>query len=341
MDGTGMVRCRQVADPEIVEATDAIVQVHVSAVCGSDLHLLTGAFGEFPPDYPIGHEYAGVVVETGSDVSSIRRGDRVGGSFFAACGRCRACLRQDYTQCRHVQLFGLGPRFGALPGTQAEFVRVPFADTTLIPLPDDVTDEEAIFLGDTLSTAAFGVRRAGIRPGDSVAVVGAGPVGLLAIQYALASGAALVIALDRIQNRLDRARAAGAEALPADDLAVKKVRAMTEGEGPAAVVEAVGTDASLRLAFQIVRGFGTVSSLGVFENPDIPIPMGRAFARDLTFRSGMANVQAEWPHVLQMVRRGRLKPLPLVTHRLPLAEAPEGYALFQDRKALKVLLSTE
>lgn len=333
------VALRDVPEPRIEQPTDAVIRLRAGAICGSDLHVYHGQMGAMEKDYPIGHEYVGVVEEVGPLVRGFRPGMRVGGSFFSACGECDACRRRQFTQCREIQLFGFGARFGALAGSQAERVRIPHADHTLIALPDEISDEQGLFLGDALTTAYFGVKRADIEPGMTVAVVGCGPVGQLALECAQVFGAARVIALDLVPQRLAQAEEIGAVPVLADDDAAKRVRALTGGRGADAVVEAVGSEATLNLSLRLAAGFATVSAIGVFPQPSVPILIGRAFDRDLTVRAGMANIQAEAAATRELLRAGRLHPERLVTHRMPLKDASQAYALFARREAGKVILN--
>ena len=204
--GPGRILVESVGDPSILEPGDAIVRVTMSAICGSDLHLYRGRMTGVEPGIVIGHEYVGVVEQVGRQVRDLRPGDRVVGSFHTACGYCWFCRRGLFSQCQQGALFGFGRRFGDLPGTQADYARVPHADFTLHKVPADIGDERAVFIGDVLATAYFAVHRAEVRVGDAVGVVGCGPVGLLAVMCAQASGASRVIAVDVLDSRLDVAR---------------------------------------------------------------------------------------------------------------------------------------
>ncbi|PSR22648.1 MAG: alcohol dehydrogenase [Sulfobacillus acidophilus] len=330
----------EVCDPELVYPTDAIIRVRATAICGSDLHLYHGRTGTLSVPMPIGHEYVGVVEATGTSVRKFQVGARVTGSFFSSCGNCWACARGLFTQCEALQLFGFGPRLGNLAGTQAERVRIPYADVTLIAVPDDVSDEAGLTVGDIASTAYFAVDRACIRPGDVVAVVGLGPVGLLAVELAYIFGAAQVLALDLVPDRLTQARQRGAVPIVANENAEHIVRDVTRGRGADAVIEAVGSADSLALAIRVARGFATISSAGVFTEGKIPVAMARAFAKDLTLRAGMCNVPAVASAVMSLVQKGRLHPERLFTHHLTLSDGERAYQLFSERKALKVLLRT-
>ena len=330
----GEVRVGTVSDPVLREPTDAIVRVTLSAVCGSDLHIYNGRFPRVPPGAILGHEFLGRVEEVGSDVTRVSPGMRVVASFFSWCGTCAACLAGQMSQCQHLETFG----FGQLAGAQAERVRVPRADTTLVPVPDALPDEAAVMAGDILSTAFFAAERAGIRPGDTVAVVGAGPVGLLAIQCAALYSPVAILALDRVDERLRLAASFGARPVPADVDATAAVRSYTAGKGASAVIEAVGSRESLNLAIALAAPFGTVSAAGVFAERDLPVDMARLFNRDLTLRSGLGNVPAVIGRVMALTVAGRLQPQRIVSHRMPLDEAEEAYRRFDRREALKILL---
>ncbi len=334
----GEVRVEAVVEPALVSPHDAIIKVSASAICGSDLHAYRGRIANISPGIPIGHEYVGVVTEAGPEVRRFKAGDRVTGSFFTVCGRCWACQHGLFPQCADSAMFGFGPDLGDLAGTQAEYARIPHADHTLLRIPEGVSDEAAILVGDVLSTAYFAVERSGVKPGDTAAVVGLGPVGLLAVEIFFLMGAAQVAALDVVPERLQGAQERGAIPVMADASAVRAIRDVTEGRGADAVVEAVGSEAGLALALQVVRGFGSVSSAGVYTERAIPVSMARVFAKDLTFRAGKANIPAVAPRVMELLKHGRLHPERLFTHRLPLSEGPRGYQLFADRQALKILL---
>lgn len=341
LPGVRQVLWQEVDDPAIVEPTDAVVRVTGSAICGSDLHVYRGRIAGVQPGIPIGHEFVGIVEAVGSDVRNYGPGDRVTGSFFSVCGQCWACTRGLYTQCVNSSMFGFGANFGNLPGTQAERVRVPHADATLIAVPTAVGDEAAITVGDIASTAYFAVDRANIHPGDTIAVVGLGPVGLLAVEMAFVVGAARVIALDLVPDRLAMAEQLGAIPVSTDGKPTAAIRDLTGGRGADAAIEAVGSEASLSLVLRLVCGFATVSTTGVFTERDMPLAMGRLFQRDLTLRAGMCNVPAVAGSVMALIEAGRIHPERLFSHRLPLSRGVEAYELFDQRRALKVFLTPE
>lgn len=330
---------QDVPEPTLLASTDAIITVELSAICGSDLHAYHGRIQGVEPGVPIGHEYVGRVEKVGSAVQHVQVGDRVTGSFFAACGHCWACRRGYFSQCATVALFGFGSRFGGLPGTQAERVRIPHADFTLIKLPDNISSDQGLLVGDILSTAYFAVQRAEIHAGDTVLVIGAGPVGLLCVEMAYVFGAATVLAVDLVAERLQKAEALGATVVAGGPDAVKEIRGLTAGRGADVVIEAVGNAEALKLAMQSARGFAVVSTAGVYTESALPVSMGRAFARDLTLRAGMANVQGVFSAVLALLRHGRIHPGHLFSHRLPLTNGRDGYELFVRHEATKVLLT--
>jgi alcohol dehydrogenase len=258
--------------------------------------------------------------------------------FHTACGTCFFCLRGEYHHCAHGRTFGHGSALGNLPGAQAEQVLVPNADMTLRAVPEGVADELALFAGDVMGTGYHAIETGGVRPGDSVAVLGLGPVGLCAVQAARAAGAAQVLAVDSVADRLDVARAFGATPLHLEESDVKReVFLATENRGADVVVDAVGDPRALELALYIARAGGTVSAIGVYaERGDVHL--GLMWIKGLTLRTGLANVIAHVDRVLAMITAGVLDPTPLVTHHMGLEQAPEAYAVFDRREALKIIL---
>lgn len=342
LHGTGDVRVERVPDPAIQEPTDALVRITTSAICGSDLHQYHGRVPGLAPGVVMGHEFMGVVEAVGASVTRVRPGDRVIAPFSISCGTCEWCRLRLPTQCATTQRAVFGGRWGHVyPGGQAEAIRVPFADHMCERVPDGMRDEEVIFLGDILATGYVAAEAAGIRPGDTVAVLGAGPVGLLALQSAHLFGPSRVLVVDRVDYRLKLAEELGGIPVPLDagDPA-EQLRALTGGRGPDAVLECVGHEVPFAQAVQAVRPGGTVSSVGVYVEPSIGFPAREAFFKDLTLRMGICNARNHIAPLLALVRAGRLQPARIITHTLPLAEAPRGYAIF-DRKedrAIKVML---
>ncbi len=341
--GVGDVRVQDVADPRVVDPTDAVVRITTSAVCGSDLHQYHGRGGGLVERGAVmGHEFMGVVEEVGPAVQAVRPGDRVVAPFSVSCGRCEWCRRGLPAQCSTTGRAVFGGRFGTIyPGGQAERIRVPFADYLCERVPASLADEDVLFLGDILATAYFCAESGGIRPGDTVAVFGAGPVGLLAVQAALLFGPVRVFAVDRVDYRLRLAEEFGAEPVDLErgDPSAQ-LRALTGGRGPDVVLECVGHETPFRQAIEAVRPGGTVASVGVYLEPSLGFPAREAFFKDLTLRMGICNARNYIAPLMPLVERGRLRPARIVTHTLPLKDAPHGYAIF-DRKedrAVKVLL---
>ncbi len=339
LHGPEDVRVEEVPLPEVLEPTDAIVRVTVSAICGSDLHLYHGKVPGVLPGTVIGHEYVGIVEEVGAQVRAFRKGDRVVGAFHVACGICPPCRRGDFHQCQSGGVLGYGLGFGNLAGTQAEYARIPFADTTLRKVPEGLSDEQALFTGDILSTAYGAVVNAGLQPGETVAVIGCGPVGLMAVQSAFALGAGRVLAVDLLPQRTALAERLGAVPVTASEGdPVSRVNELTGGEGADVVIEAVGGPRTIALAFDLVRGGGRISAVGVSSEETFPYPLMTSLVKDISFRMGLANVHRHIEATLALVAGGRIDPTVVISHRMGLAEAPEGYRLFAQREATKVLL---
>jgi 2-desacetyl-2-hydroxyethyl bacteriochlorophyllide A dehydrogenase len=337
--GPGQIAVEEHPDPEPIAADDAVVRVEASGVCGSDLHIYHGRV-VIEDGFIIGHEFVGTVVAAGDGVTQVAEGDRVLGAFNTACGTCWFCRRGIYQKCDDARTFGHGSTLGNLQGTQAELALVPHANFTLRRVPEGLSDEAALFAGDVMGTGYHGVVAAGTRPGDVVAVIGCGPVGLCTVMAAGVTGAAHVFAIDMVDDRLEMARSLGATPLHLESDDVKKgVRSATGGRGADVVVECVGNPDALGLAISLARKMGTISLTGVYAER-AEVHMGLAWIKSLNLISGHANVVGHLDPVLALMSAGKLDPSPLVTHHLPLAEAPEAYRLFDSREALKVVLTT-
>jgi len=336
--GIERVEVAEVADPVLVEPSDAIVRVGLTAICGSDLHLYHGKAPLEPGD-TIGHEAIGVVDAVGSSVTRFAPGDRVVVSFDIACGDCWFCRKGQTQLCDDFGFLGYGVFGGSLGGAQAELLRVPVADVNLLAVPNGLEDDRAIFVGDALTTGVYAAGLAEIRDGDIVAVVGAGPVGFFCAQAALPS-AASVLALDLDPSRLSIAERIGA--IPVDVSARNAQTAVdehTQGRGADVVIEAVGTPAAFERSMDIVRRGGTVVVMGVYTSELVQAQIGVWWVRALQIRfAGTTPVHAWWERAMAEVQAGRLDPLPIVSHRLPLDEAARGYELFDTKQATKVLL---
>ncbi|TMF86838.1 MAG: zinc-binding dehydrogenase [Chloroflexi bacterium] len=335
----GDFQIEDVPKPSLQAASDVLLKVTLGAICGSDLHIYHG-HTPINPGAVIGHEFTGVIEEVGPEVRRFRAGDRVVASFFTACGHCYLCRRGWFAQCVDKGTFGHGEYFGNLGGGQAEWVVVPLADHTLEVIPEGMSDEQAIFVGDILSTAYFGAERAEIRPGDTVAVIGAGPVGLLAVMAAQLFGPARVYAVDMIDARLELAQELGAIPVNAAEVhPVEFLEKATHGHGVDRSIECVGLISAVDTAFECVRGGGTISMVGVPSKTEWQFPIMQAWMKDLTFRAGWCNVQAYMRPLLDLVAAGRLQPERIISHRMRLEEAPEAYRMFDAREATKIVLT--
>jgi 2-desacetyl-2-hydroxyethyl bacteriochlorophyllide A dehydrogenase len=331
----GEVRVDERPEPELQAPDDAIVRVEATGVCGSDLHIFHGRV-PIEPGFTIGHEYVGTVVAAGDAVHAVAVGDRVLGCFQVACGACPPCRAGNFHRCDHSRTFGHGATLGALQGTQAERALVPRANLTLRRVPDGMASDVALFAGDVMGTGYHAA--APVRAGDSVAVLGLGPVGLCAVQAARAAGAAQVIAIDAVEARLEMARGFGATPVHlTEDDPRAAVKAATDGRGVGVAIEAVGDPRALDLAIRVAANCATVSVVGVYAER-CEVHMGLAWIKALTVRTGQANVIAHLDRVLALMGAGVLDPAPLVSHHMKLADAPAAYALYDRREALKIVL---
>ena len=334
----GEIRIDEKPDPELESSGDAIVRVDASGVCGSDLHIYHGRVA-IEPGFTIGHEYVGEVIALGDSVSTVAVGDRVLGTYCTACNECFFCKRGDFHKCDNGRVFGHGKLLGELQGAQAELLLVPTADLTLRKVPEGMTDDVALFAGDVMGTGYHAVAETGVGPGDCVAVLGLGPVGLCAVQAAKAAGAGHVIAIDTVADRLEMARAFGAEPVHLTDEDPKAAaKAATEGRGVDAAIDAVGHPQAFDLACRLTRKCGTVSATGVYAER-MEVHMGIVWIKALTVKTGHANVIKHVDPVLDALAKGELDPGPLVTHHMKLDDASEAYDTYDRREALKIVLT--
>ena len=380
--GTTDVRVEQVPDPKILNPRDAIVDISLTAICGSDLHLYDGYIPTMQSGDILGHEFMGEVVETGKAVDNLNVGDRVVVPFPIACGNCYYCENEQHSLCDNSNpnaaiaenaygysgagLFGYSHMLGGYAGGQAEYARVPYADVGLFKVPDGLTDEQVLFLTDIFPTGYQAAENCDIEEGDVVAVWGCGPVGQFAIRSANLLGAERVIAIDRFPERLEMAASdAGAEPLNYEEVnVVDALRQTTGGRGPDAVIDAVGMEAhgfgvtglydkakqtvqletdrptALREAIQACGKGGTVSIPGVYGGVVDKLNLGAAFGKGLTLRMGQTHVHRYLPRLLRHIQEGDLDPSYIITHRMPLGDAPRGYSIFRDKKedCIKVVL---
>jgi threonine dehydrogenase-like Zn-dependent dehydrogenase len=378
------VRIERVPDPQILNSHDAIVKVTSTAICGSDLHLFNGFVPTMEKGDILGHEFMGEVVEVGRNVRKLRPGDRVVVPFPIACGCCAMCEDGLYACCENSNpnafiaekvmghspagIFGYSHMMGGFAGGQAEYVRVPFADVGPLEVPKHLSDEEVLFLSDILPTGYMGAEMCSIKPGDTIAIWGCGPVGQFAIASARMLGAERIIAIDRFPYRLRMARehAGATDTLNYEEVDVlDAIKEMTGGRGPDACIDAVGMEAhghgvqyvydrtkqlakleqdrplALREAILACRNGGIVSVIGVYGGFVDKFPMNAVLNRYLTIRAGQCHVQRYMKPLLDRIERGDLDPTFVITHRLKLEDAPLGYDLFVHKKdeCMKVVLS--
>jgi 2-desacetyl-2-hydroxyethyl bacteriochlorophyllide A dehydrogenase len=335
--GPEQVRVEEKPEPELVAADDAIVRIEATGICGSDLHIYHGRF-PVEPGFTIGHEFVGTVIAAGEEVERVAVGDRVLGCFHTACATCVSCLRGDYHRCRKQRTFGHGASLGDLQGAQAEQLLVPRANLTLRRVPEGMTSEVALFAGDVMGTGFHSIVNAGMRSGDTVAVLGLGPVGLCAVQSALAGGAVEVFAVDSVEERLQMAASFGATPIHLTEQDPKKtIRAATDG-GVDVAVDAVGDPRPLAMAISLARDAGTVSGIGAYQGK-MEVPIGLAWVKSLDLCLGLANVIAHVDRVLALMAAGKLDPSALVSSHMPLDQASEAYAIYDNREALKIVLT--
>ena len=380
--GAHKLRIEDVPDPQILNPRDAIVRVTSTAICGSDLHIYDGSIPTMMRGDIIGHEFMGEVVEVGAAVKNLKVGDRIVNPFPIACGACFFCSSGQYSLCENSNpnawmaeklwghspagLFGYSHMLGGYAGGQAEYARIPFADVGPIRVPQHLSDEQVLFLSDIFPTAYMAAENCAIHPGDTIAVWGCGPVGLLAMKSAFLLGADRVIAIDRFPERLRKARNdCRAETLNYEEVEVlDALREMTGGRGPDACIDAVGMEGyahgffgtydrvkkslrmatdrptSLREAILACRNGGTVSVPGVYGGFLDKMPFGSIVNRALTLKSGQTHVQRYLRPLLGMVEEGRIDPSFVISHRLPLEDAPRAFAMFRDKRdeCIKVVL---
>lgn len=375
--GSEDIRCDTVPDPKIEHPRDAIIKVTSCAICGSDLHIMGGFVAGMKSGDVLGHETMGVVVEVGKDNKELKVGDRVVVPFTISCGECRMCKWGLYSCCERTNpagkeeakkvgyptagLFGYSHAYGGFSGGQAQFLRIPYADVGPIKVPEGLTDEQVLFLSDIFPTGYMAAENCDIQPGQAVLVFGCGPVGQFAIRSAFMLGAGRVIAVDTVPERLALAREAGAETLDYRDKNLQEnIVEMTQGQGPDAVIEAVGLEShgfgglaetietkmthmerpyALKEAILACRPGGTVSLPGVFIN-EVSVPMGAFVAKALTLKTGQTHVQRYLQPLMQKIVEGEIDPSFLITHTIGLEEGPEAYKTFRDKKdgCIKVVI---
>ncbi|MCW2544584.1 MAG: Threonine dehydrogenase and related Zn-dependent dehydrogenase [Frankiales bacterium] len=337
--GPGSKSWDDVPDPQLIDPTDAIVRVTATTICGTDLHILKGDVPETTAGRILGHEAVGIIESVGAAVTSVRPGDRVLVSCVSACGRCRYCRESSFGQC----LGGGGWILGhTIDGTQAELVRVPFADTSTYVVPDGLDDEAVLMLADILPTAfEVGVTNGAVRPGDTVVIVGAGPIGLAAISAARLFSPAHIVAVDLVDARLEAAKQFGADVTVnsgREDVAAA-VKGLTDGLGADVAIEAVGVPDTFELCTRLIRPGGHVANVGVHGKP-ATLHLEELWIRNVTITTGLVDTSST-PTLLKLVRSGQLDTKPFITHRFELGQVMEAYDVFSraaETGALKVVL---
>lgn len=377
------VRYDTVSDPEIEDPGDAIIKVTSCAICGSDMHLFHNFVPAMMPGDVLGHEAMGEVVEVGSGVSNLKKGDRVVIPFTIQCGECDQCRAGNFSVCQRSNrkkeladkvfghttcgIFGYSHLTGGYAGGQAEYLRVPFAETTHIKVPEGIADETLLWLSDIYPTGWQAAVQADVQPGDTVAIWGCGPVGQMAIRSAILLGAEQVIAIDLLPERLSMARSAGATTINfMEESVVDRLNELTNGEGPHKCIDAVGMESHvslhqpdtimdrakqmlmaesdrphvLREMIYVCRPAGVISIVGVYGGLDDKIPWGVAMNKSLTFRMGQCHVPRWTDDLLHRIEDGQIDPGFVVTHKVPLSEGPEMYRKFRDKQdsCVKVML---
>ena len=336
--GRNVVEVVNVPEPALQDAGDALVKVTLTAICGTDLHLIGGDFPGFEPGSIVGHEFVGEVVAVGSGVRRIRTGDRVMASDFTACGHCRWCSRGDHWECGDRAFFGSGTSFGPdLTGAQADWVRVPLADTTLCRIPDGISDDAAILVGDNLATGWAAIERGGVAPGDTVAVLGGGAVGQLASLSAQAAGAAVVVLVEPNAKRRQFAENQGALTCPPDQ-AADLVRRLADGDGADVVIEAAGHLAVLRAAFDLVRKRGRIVSIGGHGAESWTMPLAQSFAAELSLTFAIGDSIRLRDRLFSLIRSRILDPTVVIDARIPFSAAPDMYRQLKAQTCLKAVI---
>jgi threonine dehydrogenase-like Zn-dependent dehydrogenase len=382
-EGKHQIAVKTVRDPQILNPHDAIIKVTTAAICGSDLHLYDGYIPTMEKGDILGHETMGEVMEVGSNVKRIKVGDKIVIPFDIGCGKCSYCEAEEYSFCDNTNpnailadtmyahggsaLFGYSHIYGGYAGGQAEFIRVPFVDTNSLVVPNGIEDEKVLFLSDIFPTGYMAAENANIKPGDTVAVWGAGPVGQMAIRSAFMLGAERVISIDHFEGRLTMSEQAGAHALNFDEAegVLDELDYLTGGRGPDSCIDAVGLEAhghtvtalldrakaavslatdrpdALRQAIQSCKKGGTVSIPGVYGGILDKIPFGAAFGKGLTFKMGQTHTQRYMKPLLDKIISGKIDPSFVITHRIAIDDGPGAYKMFHEKKndCIKVIIN--
>jgi threonine dehydrogenase-like Zn-dependent dehydrogenase len=339
--GKGKIKYESIADPRIESPGDVIIEVTLTTVCGSDLHVYHEREKGLDHGTAMGHEFIGEIVEVGGDVRTFEKGDRVMCPFTTNCGECFYCRIGLTCRCVHGQLFGWVQGGKGLHGGQAELVRIPMADSTLMRIPEGITDEEALFLCDIFPTGYFCADRAEIEKSGTYVIVGSGPVGLMAVVGAIEHGAENLYSIDRMPYRLEHASRLGATPLdPSKSDPIEAIRDETDGRGADAVLEAVGTEEAARLAFDLVRPGGIISTVGVHSKESYSFSLGEGYDKNVTFRIGRCPARHYMERLIPLVQEKRYDIASIISHRMPLSEGAHAYKIFDNKqdRASKILL---
>lgn len=368
-EGMKDVKVKNVGDPKIINPDDMILKVTSTAICGSDLHLFHGMIPNMPKGFILGHETMGIVEEVGPEVKKVKKGDRVIVPFPIACGHCWQCDHNNFSQCDNSNangevgaIFGYSKTYGGYDGGQAEYLRVPYANTGSFQVPEDLIDEQVLFLTDILPTSYWGVDIGGVKPGDTVVVLGCGPVGLLTQKWAAYRGAKRIIAVDYIDYRLNHAKKYnGVETINFEDYdnTGEYIKEITHGgadvvidcvgmdgkKSPIEMVETMlklqgGTKSAIEIATQAVRKNGTVVLVGVYGLRYNNFPLGDFFARNITLRMGQCPAHTYVNSILDLIKSKKFDATDIITHRLPLDRGEHAYNIFDEKhdNCIKVIL---
>jgi threonine dehydrogenase-like Zn-dependent dehydrogenase len=332
-----------IPDPTIVEPFDAIVKVKLCAICGSDLHVYHEWEKGIDHGTAMGHEFMGEVVEVGKSVKTLKAGDHVMSPFTSNCGECFYCKIGLTCRCAQSQLFGWREKNKGLHGGQAEYVRVPLADATLLRTPEGISDDEALMLGDIIPTGFFCAQQAEVKPKGVYAIVGCGPVGLMAILGAIELGAEKVFAFDKEPSRLVHARKFGAIAIDVGQSnPLDEIKTATQGRGADGVMEAVGSSSSVSLAFDLIRPGGILSAVGVCTEKHLPFSPTQAYDKNITYKVGRCPARHLMRPISKLVQEKKYDFTSIITHRMKLSQGIEGYNLFSEKRdgCLKVVMRT-
>lgn len=367
-DGIKDVKVDNVKDPKIEKNDDIIVKVTSTAICGSDLHLIHGMIPNMPKGFVLGHETMGIVEEVGKDVHKLKKGDRVIVPFPVACGHCYYCEHEMWSQCDNSNdngeiggILGYSDTYGGYAGGQAEYIRVPYANVGPKVVPEELTDEQVLFLTDILPTSCWGVDIAGVKPNDTVVVLGCGPVGLLTIKWCILKGAKRIIAVDCVDYRLNHAKKYGVETINFKkiDNTGEYIKELTHG-GADVVIDCVGMDgkmstfekietalklqggskSAIEIATQAVRKCGTVSMVGVYGSKYNLFPLGDFFSRNITLKMGQCPAHSYVDPILNLIKEGKFDATDIITHKLSLDKGKYAYDIFDSKKddCIKVIL---